>query len=66
MKLASIKNFILIDNEYDVDDEDEADSIIVFGKVDENTFSLEYRHPLSLYQAFGIVMSEFDFKINCE
>jgi len=31
--------------------------MVVFGKIDENTFSLEYRHPLSLFQAFGIVMS---------
>ncbi len=66
MKLASIKNFILIDNCYPLEDEDEADNVIVFGKVDENTFSVEYRYPLSLFQAFGIVMSEFDFKINCE
>ena len=65
MKLASIKNFILIDNSYSLEDEDEADNVIVFGKVDENTFSVEYRYPLSLFQAFGIVMSEFDFKINC-
>lgn len=64
--MASIKNFILIDNEFDIDDEDETDNAIVFGKIDETTFSLQYRYPLSLFQAFGIVMSEFDFKLSCE
>lgn len=38
--MASIKNFILIDNEFDIDDEDETDNAIVFGKIDETTFSL--------------------------
>lgn len=63
--MASIKNFILIENSYEIDDEDDAQNVIVFGKIDETTFSMEYRYPLSLLQAFGIVMSEFDFKINC-
>ena len=36
-----------------------------FGKIDDNRFSLEVVHPLSVFQAFGIVMSEFDFKLNC-
>lgn len=63
--MASIKNFILIDNEYDIDDEQDGENVIVFGKVDETTFSLQYRYPLSLFQAFGIVMSEFDFKLSC-
>lgn len=57
VKEASIKNFILIDDRYEEGKEDEADNIITFGKMDENTFSLEFRHPLSLYQAFGIALS---------
>jgi len=40
VKRASIKNFILIDNSFDIDDEDDADNVIVFGKIDETTFSL--------------------------
>ena len=66
VKEASIKNFILIDNSFDQNDEDQAKSLIIFGKIDESTFALEFRHPLSLFQAFGIAMSEFDFKLKCE
>ncbi len=66
MKQASIKNFILIDDSYAATEEDNAPHVIVFGKIDENTFSLEFRTPLSLFQAFGIAMSEFDFKLKCE
>jgi hypothetical protein len=38
----------------------------VFGKVDEHTFSLEFANPFSPLQAFGIAISCFDFKLNCE
>ena len=65
VKQASIKNFILIDNSYDIEDEDKAPNVIIFGKIDDNTFALEFGAPLSLFQAFGIAMSEFDFKLKC-
>ena len=57
VKQASIKNFILTDDSYDPKDEEKAPNLIVFGKIDENTFALEFRHPLNLFQAFGIAMS---------
>jgi hypothetical protein len=34
VRQASIKNFILIDDSFAVEDEDKASNIIVFGKVD--------------------------------
>ena len=40
VKQASIKNFILIDDSYDVKNEDSAAHLITFGKIDENTFAL--------------------------
>ena len=57
VKQASIKNFILIDDSFDVEDEEKAPNGIVFGKIDDNTFALEFGHPLNLFQAFGIAMS---------
>ena len=57
VKQASIKNFILTDDTYDPKEEEKAPNLIVFGKIDENTFALEFRHPLNLFQAFGIAMS---------
>jgi hypothetical protein len=38
---------------------------MVFGKVDDNTFSLELTHPLSPLQAFAVGLTGFDFKLNC-
>ena len=64
MKQASIKNFILVE---DSDDENISNrNLLVFGKIDDNTFSLEFVDPLSPLQAFGIAVSQFDFKLNCE
>jgi tubby and related proteins len=40
VKQASIKNFILMDDSYEPKDEDKAPNLIVFGKIDENTFAL--------------------------
>lgn len=56
--MPSIKNFILEDNE--------GETVMTFGKVDSNTFTLEFRYPLSPFQAFGVAMSSFDFKLSCE
>ena len=64
MKQASIKNFILVEDSKD--EEVSNRNLLVFGKVDDSTFSLEYFHPLSPFQAFGIAVSQFDFKLNCE
>ena len=65
VKQASIKNFILIDDSFSLEEEDKAQNLIVFGKIDDSTFALEFAHPLNLFQAFGIAMSEFDFKLKC-
>jgi Tub family len=40
VKQASIKNFILMDNSFSENQEDKAPNLIVFGKIDENTFAL--------------------------
>ena len=57
VKQPSIKNFILTDDQVPPEEEDKATNAIVFGKIDETTFALEFRHPLSLFQAFGIALS---------
>lgn len=40
MKQASIKNFILVDDTYSIEDEDKAPSVLIFGKIDDHTFAL--------------------------
>jgi len=53
---ASVKNFQLSD---DV----EGDSVMLqFGKVGQDAFTMDFTHPLSPVQAFGICISSFDNK----
>jgi len=34
-----------------------------FGRVDDDTFTCDYRYPLSAIQAFGIALSSFDSRL---
>lgn len=55
----SVKNFQLI-----IDNENEEEEVIMqFGRVDEDTFTCDYRYPLSAIQAFGIALSSFDSRL---
>ncbi|KAI9087244.1 hypothetical protein K1719_030879 [Acacia pycnantha] len=45
----------------------EQDKIILqFGKVGKDMFTMDYRYPLSAFQAFAICLSSFDTKLACE
>ncbi|KAL6003886.1 Tubby-like F-box protein 8 [Asimina triloba] len=45
----------------------EHDKIILqFGKIGKELFTVDYRYPLSAFQAFGICLSSFDTKLACE
>uniref|UniRef100_A0A7N0RH25 Tubby-like F-box protein n=1 Tax=Kalanchoe fedtschenkoi TaxID=63787 RepID=A0A7N0RH25_KALFE len=45
----------------------ELDKIILqFGKVGKDMFTMDYRYPLSAFQAFAICLSSFDTKLACE
>ena len=59
--LASVKNFQLADNE----DPDES-TILQFGKVGKDMFTVDYFYPMSAIQAFAICLSSFDNKLACE
>lgn len=37
--------------------------MLLLGKVDDDNFNLDIYHPLSVVQAFGIVLTMFDFKL---
>ena len=39
--------------------------MLLLGKVDDDNFNLDIYYPLSVIQAFGIVLSTFDFKLAC-
>lgn len=57
---ASVKNFQLVhcaDEDY---------IVLQFGRIAENTFTLDYNFPMCALQAFAIALSSFDSKIACE
>ena len=37
--------------------------MMLLGKVDDDNFNIDICHSLSVLQAFGIVLSAFDFKL---
>ncbi|ONK71020.1 uncharacterized protein A4U43_C04F3890 [Asparagus officinalis] len=40
--------------------------LLQFGKVAKDMFTMDYRYPLSAFQAFAICLSSFDTKLACE
>ncbi|KGN46018.1 tubby-like F-box protein 8 [Cucumis sativus] len=79
--VASVKNFQLIaatepsstatnqsqPNQHAQSSQSDHDKIILqFGKVGKDMFTMDYRYPLSAFQAFAICLSSFDTKLACE
>jgi len=57
---ASVKNFQLTNSL-------EPDTVFLqFGRVDKDVFNMDFRYPLSPFQAFAICLSSFDYKFCCE
>lgn len=42
---------------------DEEQVVMQFGRVDKETFTCDFRYPLSAIQAFAIALSSFDSRI---
>lgn len=40
--------------------------LLQFGKVGKDIFTMDYRYPISAFQAFAICLSSFDTKLACE
>ncbi|KAG2269596.1 hypothetical protein Bca4012_062623 [Brassica carinata] len=74
--VASVKNFQLVAARQqpqtqgtagDAQSHPEQDKVILqFGKVGKDMFTMDYRYPLSAFQAFAICLSSFDTKLACE
>lgn len=65
--VASVKNFQLVASPEDGLQGPEHDKVILqFGKVEKDVFTMDYRYPISAFQAFAICLSSFDTKIACE
>ncbi|KAI3665454.1 hypothetical protein L6452_44081 [Arctium lappa] len=67
--VASVKNFQLVasvDPSHNVSAAEQDKVILQFGKIGKDIFTMDYRYPLSAYQAFAICLSSFDTKPACE
>ncbi|XP_021635658.1 tubby-like F-box protein 3 isoform X3 [Hevea brasiliensis] len=65
--IASVKNFQLVASPENGPAGPEHQKIILqFGKVGKDLFTMDYRYPISAFQAFAICVSSFDTKIACE
>jgi hypothetical protein len=40
-------------------------TVLLFGRVGDDIFNVDIQYPLSPLQAFGIILSSFDYKIAC-
>ena len=59
VKRPSVKNFILTDHTG-------KEEFVVFGRSDDNTFVLDVKWPISLYQAFALGISAIAKKYGCQ
>ncbi|XP_004516627.1 tubby-like F-box protein 8 [Cicer arietinum] len=71
--VASVKNFQLIASTQPPSaapapstHSDNDKIILQFGKVGKDMFTMDYRYPLSAFQAFAICLTSFDTKLACE
>lgn len=67
--VASVKNFQLvatIDQSQPGGRGDEETVLLQFGKVGDDTFTMDFRQPLSAFQAFAICLTSFGTKLACE
>lgn len=67
--VASVKNFQLVatvDPSQPGAKGDEETVLLQFGKVGDDIFTMDYRQPLSAFQAFAVCLTSFGTKIACE
>ncbi|CAM6128581.1 unnamed protein product [Calypogeia fissa] len=68
--VASVKNFQLVaatePNQTSAQTSDHDKVLLQFGKIGKDMFTMDYRYPLSAFQAFAICLSSFDTKLACE
>ncbi|KAL3690955.1 hypothetical protein R1sor_004606 [Riccia sorocarpa] len=69
--VASVKNFQLVaatePAQSTTQNQSDHDKVLLqFGKIGKDMFTMDYRYPLSAFQAFAICLSSFDTKLACE
>ncbi|CAI9777705.1 unnamed protein product [Fraxinus pennsylvanica] len=67
--VASVKNFQLVaavDPSLNISAAEQEKVILQFGKIGKDIFTMDYRYPLTAFQAFSICLSSFHSKPACE
>lgn len=67
--VASVKNFQLVATSDPTQPNglgNEATVLLQFGKVADDVFTMDFRKPLSVFQAFAICLTSFGTKLACE
>lgn len=69
--IASVKNFQLVaasqpEPSTPLTTNDKEPIIIQFGKVGKDLFTMDYRYPVSAFQAFAVCLSSFASNVSCE
>lgn len=67
--VASVKNFQLVaalEPGPNLPPSELEKVLLQFGKIGKDIFTMDYRYPLSAFQAFAICLSSFDTKLACE
>ncbi|KAI6688835.1 hypothetical protein NL676_025663 [Syzygium grande] len=67
--VASVKNFQLVaasEPHQNIPAAEHDTIILQFGKIGKDIFTMDYRYPLSAFQAFAISLSSFGTKLACE
>ncbi|XP_050138903.1 tubby-like F-box protein 7 [Malus sylvestris] len=66
--VASVKNFQLVatGDPSQPGGKGDEETVLQFGKVGDDTFTMDYRQPLSAFQAFAICLTSFGTKLACE
>jgi tubby-related protein 1 len=67
--VASVKNFQLVaavDPSHNISAAEQERVILQFGKIGKDIFTMDYRYPISAFQAFAVCLSSFDTKPACE
>lgn len=67
--VASVKNFQLaatMDSSQPGGKGDGETVLLQFGKVGDDVFTMDFRQPLSAFQAFAICLTSFGTKLACE
>lgn len=61
IKCSSVKNFQLVKRTTEATDPDSPKEVFFeFGKISSNEFSLSFKHPFSITNAFAIALTAFD------